>query len=188
MRSLIIAPLALFALVAGASAIPTTSDSDIAFYPGYDNDWDLSGAWNADEAESEPTSTSTHTLEARGKGPASHCTLQKEFIGRQKNLKRNIKYLREVRNSPARPRLEAGKCAMVACSGEGYDSTVVEWCNDSKKAKTLPGWHNIADGAQVILDQCQSPKDKVSGYLGHNDGWRVLTYAKPCYLIPGPQN
>ncbi|KAL4904749.1 hypothetical protein BDW74DRAFT_178326 [Aspergillus multicolor] len=155
MRSLLIAPVALFALVASASVVPTSSStSSILLRP----------------------------LSARDSSGA-RCSLQSEFEGKQKQLKKIIKYIREVR--VAVPELPAGKCEFVGCAGENHDATLVQWCNKSKETKRLPSWNNVADGAQLILDNCQRSKDEIQGYVDHNDKWRVAVFSKPCYKLPG---
>ena len=45
---------------------------------------------------------------------------------------------------------------------------------------TLDGWHNIADGAQLILDVCQGVHRFVSGARIHADGWATVVKGSQC--------
>lgn len=83
-------------------------------------------------------------------------------------LMQGLQYLRSI---PGQPTLGPGPgtCSRVSCS---YDSAIY-WCNDvsifrcrvrrvgrliarqNLFTKVLPGFYNIADGAEQIIDQCK---------------------------------
>ncbi|KAL2783476.1 hypothetical protein BJX66DRAFT_318479 [Aspergillus keveii] len=75
-----------------------------------------------------------------------------------------------------RPYLGPKKCATVACAR----GAAITWCNDNDYEKLLPSWHNVADGAQVILDKCAMNSGDVRGTLDHNDYWRVVVGLAKC--------
>ncbi|KAL3488226.1 hypothetical protein BJX62DRAFT_212342 [Aspergillus germanicus] len=51
---------------------------------------------------------------------------------------------------------------------------------DPKRTKVLPSYNNIADGAQVILDNCKRTQRGVRGKLGHDDLWTVIIDRDTC--------
>ncbi|KAM5475898.1 hypothetical protein MauCBS54593_000580 [Microsporum audouinii] len=69
-----------------------------------------------------------------------------------------------------------GNCGRVSCS---YDSAIW-WCNDNRETKTLPGFYNIAEGAQVILNTCNPGGNYVSGQEFHSDNWNVIVQYSQC--------
>jgi hypothetical protein len=110
-------------------------------------------------------------------------------------LMEGLRYLRSISGQPTLGP-GPGTCSRVSCS---YDSAIY-WCNDviiffnvelervrrliAKQnlfTKVLPGFYNIADGAEQIIDQCQfwNPIDykwRVSGQVfidGPRD-WNVF--------------
>ncbi|KAJ0419777.1 hypothetical protein BJY00DRAFT_301978 [Aspergillus carlsbadensis] len=103
-----------------------------------------------------------------------HLTCEAYLDAYQWHIKQGIKYLRKVKGKPSHG---PGECGRVSCSG----NSGIWWCNvDAKHTKVLPSYNNIADGAQVILDNCKSAGDGVRGQLGHDDRWTVVVQMAKC--------
>ncbi|KAL2801847.1 hypothetical protein BJX63DRAFT_146361 [Aspergillus granulosus] len=85
-----------------------------------------------------------------------------------------IRYLRKVKGQPVN---DPGQCGRVSCSG----NSAIWWCNlDPDHRKVLPSFNNIADGAQVIADNCRRGPNRVRGKLGHRDRWQVIVQHAKC--------
>lgn len=112
-------------------------------------------------------------------------------------IRDGIEYLRRI---PAGvPSMGMG-CGKVSCSW----GSAIYWCNavsawenlgimtlpaleltaccvlQNNHVKTLGGWHNIADGAQLILDVCQGINHVISGGRFHADGWATVVKGTRC--------
>ncbi|KGO38353.1 hypothetical protein PEX1_068910 [Penicillium expansum] len=90
-------------------------------------------------------------------------------------IKEGIRYLRGVNGKPSNGP-GPGNCGRVSCS---YNSAIW-WCNDNTSPKTLGGFNNIADSAQVIINQCGPTEVYVSGEENHGDKWRGIVRRSPC--------
>ncbi|KAL4935235.1 hypothetical protein BDV06DRAFT_229012 [Aspergillus oleicola] len=89
--------------------------------------------------------------------------------GDAKAIREGISYLR-AQGTKTRT-LGPGECERPSCS---YN-TGIFWCNDSKKTRSM-GFVHIAEGAQVLYDECPSLRGKrggIAGELDHPDLWRV---------------
>ncbi|KAL2786441.1 hypothetical protein BJX66DRAFT_312698 [Aspergillus keveii] len=55
-----------------------------------------------------------------------------------------------------------------------YEShgTEILWCNDADHDRELPSYNYIADGIQVVLNECNT-KGGISGEIDHPDHWRA---------------
>ncbi|KAL4793143.1 hypothetical protein BDV19DRAFT_391367 [Aspergillus venezuelensis] len=105
------------------------------------------------------TLASTHTV---------NCNIGRAG-GDAKRLREGISYLRV--NTHRTRTLGPGECERPSCS---WNSGIF-WCNDSKKPRTIAMRH-IADGAQVLYDECPSLRGRrggLTGELDHPDEWRV---------------
>ncbi|CEL10458.1 hypothetical protein ASPCAL13577 [Aspergillus calidoustus] len=91
-------------------------------------------------------------------------------------IRDGVEELRLKAASNMRPYLGSKKCATVACER----GAAIMWCNDNDYERLLPSWHNVADGAQVILNECSMHSGDVRGTLDHNDHWRVLVGLGKC--------
>ncbi|EHK44629.1 hypothetical protein TRIATDRAFT_39606, partial [Trichoderma atroviride IMI 206040] len=87
-----------------------------------------------------------------------------------------ISYLRGVRGQPTNGP-GPGNCGRVSCS---YQSAIW-WCNDNSGSKTLQDFGDIADGAEVITDNCQAtvvvagiPEVVTAGQVFYTDAWNVI--------------
>ncbi|KAF7717462.1 Uncharacterized protein PECH_000489 [Penicillium ucsense] len=131
--------------------------------PNFDTDFGLDKADEEEQAHTESQLTK--------RGDSWLCNI---FNGaRQADITNGIKYLRGVSGQPtAGP--GPGNCARVSCS---Y-AAAIWWCNDNTFTKVLPGFYNIADGAQVLKNQCWTGGgQKFSGQLFHDDKWNVIVRA-----------
>ncbi|KXG46519.1 uncharacterized protein PGRI_053750 [Penicillium griseofulvum] len=90
-------------------------------------------------------------------------------------IQEGISHLRSVRGQPTNGP-GPGNCGRVSCS---YNSAIW-WCNDNTSPKTLGGFGNIADSAQVIINQCGPTEGYVSGEENHGDKWRGIVRRTPC--------
>ncbi|KAL5338590.1 hypothetical protein BJX70DRAFT_398536 [Aspergillus crustosus] len=86
------------------------------------------------------------------------------------------KAIEKLRKAGGKPTLPAGDCTRVACHKEA----AIHWCNNSKKTRSLPSFNNIADGAQVILDQCSQKTPEFDGELSHWDQWTAVVKNGDC--------
>ncbi|KAA8649879.1 uncharacterized protein ATNIH1004_002558 [Aspergillus tanneri] len=90
-------------------------------------------------------------------------------------IQEGITYLRGVSgrstNGPG-----PGNCGRVSCS---YNSAIW-WRNDNTSPKTLGGFNNVADSAQVIINQCGPTSGFVSGEENHGDHWRGIVRWDSC--------
>ncbi|EFE37692.1 hypothetical protein TRV_07655 [Trichophyton verrucosum HKI 0517] len=101
------------------------------------------------------------------------CGRQRECS--RKRIEEGIAYLYRV---PGRPTNGPGpgNCGRVSCS---YDSAIW-WCNDNTFTKVLPGFYNVAEGAQLILNTCNPGGSYVSGQDFHDDKWNVIVQYTQC--------
>ncbi|KAL4863795.1 hypothetical protein BDV12DRAFT_201728 [Aspergillus spectabilis] len=91
--------------------------------------------------------------------------------------KTNIEWIRMMDTKPIRP---GGKCQRVRC----MQNSAITWCNFDRKSKTLLSFDNIADGAQVIINNC-AKDGGVGGVHWHNDLWAVFVKKEVCYPVKG---
>ncbi|KAK4663493.1 hypothetical protein QC763_608825 [Podospora pseudopauciseta] len=70
-----------------------------------------------------------------------------------------------------------GNCGRVSCS----HNAAIWWCNDNNAAKEIT-WGKIADGAQVIVDNCRSGSSlkDVKGQAFYKSKWNVIVRRDPC--------
>ncbi|PIG84669.1 hypothetical protein AARAC_001976 [Aspergillus arachidicola] len=86
---------------------------------------------------------------------------------RRGDIEAGIKPLRGVSGHPSNGP-GPGNCGRLSCSW----GAAIWWCNDMRLntfTKVLPSFNNIADGAQVILNNCQRGGVKLSGQDFHSD-------------------
>ncbi|KAI9036071.1 uncharacterized protein KD926_002447 [Aspergillus affinis] len=93
----------------------------------------------------------------------------------RRRIEEGIAHLHRVKGKP-RNGPGPGNCGRVSCS---YRSAIW-WCNDNTAPKTLPGFYNIAQGAQVVINQCNPTGVYVSGEENHADKWRALVRGSDC--------
>ncbi|KAL2070148.1 hypothetical protein VTL71DRAFT_13174 [Oculimacula yallundae] len=92
-------------------------------------------------------------------------------------IREGISYLRGVGGNPvAGP--GPGNCARVSCSW----SAAIWWCNDNSFTKVLPGFYNIADGAEEIVNTCDHEGFQVAGqdFIGGARDWNVIVRKGDC--------
>ncbi|GAB1205198.1 hypothetical protein APSETT445_003869 [Aspergillus pseudonomiae] len=111
---------------------------------------------------------------------------------RRGDIEAGIKHLRGVSGQPSNGP-GPGNCGRVSCSW----GAAIWWCNDvslvasciqalyshfeqNTFTKVLPSFNNIADGAQVILNNCQRGGVKLSGQDFHSDNWNVIVRGDSC--------
>ncbi|KAI9368602.1 hypothetical protein BJX61DRAFT_546372 [Aspergillus egyptiacus] len=84
-----------------------------------------------------------------------------------------------------KPKLPGHSCERWTCR----DDVVIDWCNTGSETKELPSYHNIREGAGVILGGCirrfrrdnQGVKiSLVKGILKHADNWDTVVYHDKC--------
>ncbi|KAL5340219.1 hypothetical protein BJX70DRAFT_396990 [Aspergillus crustosus] len=91
----------------------------------------------------------------------------------------NIEWIRKMDDrSGGKPIRGPGKCQRTRC----MQDSAIYWCNMADHQKTLPAFRNIADGAQVILNNCAAG-GKVGGIHWHNDLWAVVIKPENCYPV-----
>ncbi|KAE8135101.1 hypothetical protein BDV38DRAFT_294917 [Aspergillus pseudotamarii] len=93
----------------------------------------------------------------------------------ERRIEEGIRYLHSVPGQPTNGP-GPGNCGRVSCS---YNSAIW-WCNDNTSPKTLPGFYNIAQGAQVVINQCDPTGVYVSGEENHADKWRAVVRYNVC--------
>ncbi|KAB8272197.1 hypothetical protein BDV30DRAFT_133364 [Aspergillus minisclerotigenes] len=93
----------------------------------------------------------------------------------RRRIEEGIRYLHSVPGQPTNGP-GPGNCGRVSCS---YNSAIW-WCNDNTSPKTLPGFYNIAQGAQVVINQCDPTGVYVSGEENHADKWRAVVRYNVC--------
>ncbi|KAK3994274.1 hypothetical protein QBC44DRAFT_367796 [Cladorrhinum sp. PSN332] len=96
---------------------------------------------------------------------------------RKNRIQEGISYLWGVGGRPVRGPGPAS-CGRVSCS---YDAAIY-WCNDNRATKQLYGFWQIAEGAQVVINDCapNSGATWVSGQRFHNDNWNVVVRGDSC--------
>lgn len=68
-------------------------------------------------------------------------------------------------------------CGRVSCS----QNSAIWWCNDNDGTKALGSFNNIADSAQLILNDCfKSGALLGGGQETHSDNWRGLVKEDQC--------
>ncbi|KAL4924950.1 uncharacterized protein BDV17DRAFT_273107 [Aspergillus undulatus] len=106
------------------------------------------------------TTTTAHTVKCgngRGGGDA-------------KAIREGIAYLRSKGDMTRT--LGPGQCERPSCS---WNSGIF-WCNDDKKHSRTMKMVHMAEGAQVIYDECPSIRGRrggIGGEVDHPDHWRV---------------
>ncbi|KAG4438220.1 hypothetical protein IFR05_006293 [Cadophora sp. M221] len=93
-------------------------------------------------------------------------------------FREGISYLRGVGGNPTQGP-GPGNCARVSCSW----SAAIWWCNDNSFTKVLPGFYNIADGAEQIVDVCNPGfLSQVAGqnFIGGARDWNVIVRGDNC--------
>ncbi|KAL3482512.1 hypothetical protein BJX99DRAFT_252764 [Aspergillus californicus] len=164
--------LALAAMMASASPTPGNTGVDVSLpVPmdggDYDNAVDSLIVPDWRNADNEKASNGT-TIDLDGSRVAHTLTCDNFKNVPVKRIKEGIKYLRKITSH--RPHLNANSCERVSCSWD----TAIWWCNSDNKYRELPGYYNIAQGAQVIVDNCMRDWiGQISGTLDHPDHWRV---------------
>ncbi|KAL2848590.1 hypothetical protein BJY01DRAFT_246313 [Aspergillus pseudoustus] len=132
--------------------------------PNYDDDW-------KDEGDNENAEPGLQTRDDDDYYVNPLTCINPEIGPFKKHVMSGIKYLRKVKG---RPHLPANSCGRVSCS---WDSAIY-WCNDKDHDAYIPSFNNIADGAQVIVNECpRSSSDwaTIMGMLTHGaDLWRVV--------------
>ncbi|KAB8203958.1 hypothetical protein BDV34DRAFT_226891 [Aspergillus parasiticus] len=83
---------------------------------------------------------------------------------RRGDIEAGIKHLGGVSGQPSNGP-GPGNCGLLSCSW----GAAIWWCNDNTFTKVLPSFNNIADGAYVILNNCQRGGVKLSGQDFHSD-------------------
>ncbi|KAL4902251.1 hypothetical protein BDW74DRAFT_181097 [Aspergillus multicolor] len=149
--------------------------------PSYDGDFaeTLAAAQAAAETESKTYEAADIDADADAGIASLHkrlpvtCNNYDEAITRR--IREGITYLRGVSGRPSNGP-GPGNCGRVSCS---YNSAIW-WCNDNTSSKTLPGFNNIADGAQVVINHCAPTDIYVAGEEDHNDNWRAVVRRSPC--------
>ncbi|RAK78812.1 uncharacterized protein BO72DRAFT_457416 [Aspergillus fijiensis CBS 313.89] len=142
----------------------------IKINPTYDGDFAELAANNTLAAENHVDTSSSSSLHKRNDVT---CNNYPQAIRRR--IEEGISYLRGVSGQP-RNGPGPGNCGRVSCS---YNSAIW-WCNDNTAPKTLPSFNNIADGAQVVINQCDPTGVYVSGEENHADKWRALVRSNAC--------
>ncbi|KAL4796964.1 hypothetical protein BDV19DRAFT_387833 [Aspergillus venezuelensis] len=91
-------------------------------------------------------------------------------------IRDGIDYLRRGKETDM-AHLDPDMCWRVSCS---YD-TAISWCNpDKEKDKSMSFFH-IAEGAQVIIDECAYMKGAaMAGIVDHPDKWQVIVHKDKC--------
>ncbi|KAL4733705.1 hypothetical protein BDV11DRAFT_175437 [Aspergillus similis] len=141
--------------------------------PSYDGDFADTLAAAQAMAETETKSETEAGAASLHKRLPVTCNNYDEAITRR--IREGITYLRGVSGRPTNGP-GPGNCGRVSCS---YNSAIW-WCNDNTSAKTLPGFNNIADGAQVVINHCAPTDVYVAGEEDHNDNWRAVVRRSPC--------
>ncbi|GIZ36750.1 hypothetical protein CKM354_000021700 [Cercospora kikuchii] len=106
------------------------------------------------------------------------CYSRWDYLAATKYINDGIRYLRNIRGSP-RIGPGPGKCSRVSCS---YNSAIW-WCNDNRVGIGLFSFASIADGAQYLVDRCQSKAFGIAGVSGrvfHSAGWNVVVQRDTC--------
>ncbi|KAL4773045.1 hypothetical protein BDW60DRAFT_32823 [Aspergillus nidulans var. acristatus] len=143
--------------------------------PSYDGDFaeTLAAAQAAAETETQTeTEASTGAASLHKRLPVT-CNNYDQAITRR--IREGITYLRGVSGRPTHGP-GPGNCGRVSCS---YNSATW-WCNENTSPNTLPGFNNIADGAQVVLNHSAPTDIYISGEEDHADKWRAVVRRSPC--------
>ncbi|KAL4804763.1 hypothetical protein BDV18DRAFT_27401 [Aspergillus unguis] len=136
--------------------------------PNYDEDWKDELAKAANESASAMDYSESKSKKYEGLYCVEGSGVLKFDVGRE------IAYLRKVNG---KPHLPAHTCERVACSW----GTGIHWCNDADHARSLPSYNNIADGAQVVRNECfKTVTEKYKGDLDHRDEWRAIVKDDNC--------
>ncbi|KAL4900665.1 hypothetical protein BDW74DRAFT_182502 [Aspergillus multicolor] len=77
--------------------------------------------------------------------------------------------------------LDPNKCEVISCKGHAQ----VRWCNeDTKAGKNILSEH-IAEGAYVLVKDCETKykgKKVAGGHLTHDDNWSVIVQEAKCLM------
>ncbi|KAL4926950.1 uncharacterized protein BDV17DRAFT_293062 [Aspergillus undulatus] len=88
------------------------------------------------------------------------------------HIQEGVKYLR-AGDIKSKAHLPADSCSCVSCS---YGSAIY-WCNTDKHHDKEIGFYNIAEGAQVLIDECNSNDGRYTGgIVDHPDHWQALIF------------
>ncbi|CEN60995.1 hypothetical protein ASPCAL07665 [Aspergillus calidoustus] len=149
-------------------------DDNVDGYLGFDLDNDTDDTAEDTSSDVEAKTQGLHARTMQPLHPRKHLSCEASWDADQWHIKQGIKYLRKVKANPTHL---PGQCGQVSCSGDSG----IYWCNfDPKRTKVLPSYNNIADGAQVILDNCKRTQNGVRGKLGHDDLWTVFVQKAKC--------
>ncbi|KAK3988179.1 hypothetical protein QBC44DRAFT_398616 [Cladorrhinum sp. PSN332] len=142
-------------------------DELLRLNPSYDAQFTPIPARRAAAHALEPHNNTTSLLQLRPDFIRCGVFYRQARVAR---IKEGIAYLRTVSGVPS---MGTG-CGKVSCSWQ----SAIYWCNANDQVKTLDSWHNIADGAQLIVDVCRGQSPDVTGGRFHGDGWAVAVKGK----------
>ncbi|KAL4900399.1 hypothetical protein BDW74DRAFT_182728 [Aspergillus multicolor] len=150
--------------------------------PNYESDWDDDSRNRTMPMSMPPANVNGNAnVERRNRDdyPLLDCVDANGFAN-EGHIRFGISYIRKEWTLP--PGLAAKTCHVVSCA----HNSAIRWCNDRDTLRVLPSWDHVADGAQVIADNClmfpdvgQKTND-VKGKLGHWDEWRVFVDKGKC--------
>ncbi|KAK3986178.1 hypothetical protein QBC44DRAFT_248763 [Cladorrhinum sp. PSN332] len=134
------------------------------------------------KARSEQQQQEQLNIESREYRDWTDCTINNWEWASMVRIEQGIRYLQGV---SGRPTLGPGpaRCSRVSCS---YDSAIY-WCNDNTHEFSLNTFRDIANGAQVIINDCtpyrgpQYPDSIfIRGQRFHGNLWNAIVRYDPC--------
>ncbi|OHF03176.1 hypothetical protein CORC01_01560 [Colletotrichum orchidophilum] len=93
----------------------------------------------------------------------------------QSIIVKGAKYLRGVKGKPYQPP-GPSTCARVSCSWK----SAIWWCNHANTPRELGSFGEIADGADRIVQGCQTNGEWIDGQTWHKDDWSVVVGRSDC--------
>ncbi|KAK1660161.1 hypothetical protein BDP55DRAFT_732700 [Colletotrichum godetiae] len=107
-------------------------------------------------------------------GAAFACNVTKAMAD-QRVIVKGAKYLRGVKGKPHHPP-GPNTCARVSCSWK----SAIWWCNHAQTPRDLDSFGLIADGADHIIQGCQTNGEWTNGQTWHKDDWSVIVGRANC--------
>ncbi|KAL3456134.1 hypothetical protein BJX64DRAFT_271222 [Aspergillus heterothallicus] len=143
-------------------------------YDDLEEDYDIEMEYSepASFSNTSPTSTLIKAVRALAKRHTVSCN-----VGPITDIKRVLTGVEKLRKKKGSPHAMAKQCVRTWCK----KGTSIGWCNDSDGERSLPSYNNIADGIQVILNECKASEATmieggISGELDHPDKWRAIVH------------
>ncbi|PNY26072.1 Uncharacterized protein TCAP_03995 [Tolypocladium capitatum] len=83
-----------------------------------------------------------------------------------------------LRNHRGAPHMQPGPavCSRVSC---GY-KTGIWLCNDNPHEMYLSSWRTVADAAEHVWIECQTPTVSIGGQVFHKNNWNVIVSEQDC--------